>query len=549
MRALTTSVFLVGLLASSVSARIWTDAGGTRTVDAKYLGFEYGQVKLQFSGTGKTVLVPLGALSDKDQRFVNEEITREQASKEAAGGSPDPLTLAIKNDPRNPAHYVARGRARTSKGDYDGATEDFTKAIELDPDDATTYNARGIAHQRKNELIAAAQDFDRAVELDPQYASAYRNRGENLRKLSLDKEQSVPELDAAIEKWQRFWNHARRDNLRRAPWQPVNATKGEVGRQAVLWQMAKIDIEFARRIERDYDRRGNRHTGDSGGTHHRPSCACPACSGANCPHCGSPLCGPENPVPETRAADGNAQAREAGRFAKPSRMQGDTAHLGDLAEEYVKEQRYDRAVAAYDWLLKDDPDNLVYLRDRAATHLLRGGYDSAVRDYDHLSSIRDEPDAALYYNRGCAHLAADRMQKAISDFGKAIVLKPDWTLAYNNRGATYARMGQYDKAIEDFTKAIESDPSNRLAYRNRALAYNKLGQPHKAQADFAVFRRLEKSQRKIRTGIIHPVGRFKKGALNAVSQGHAGPSTERLMTRRNATTRFRSCFDGEKANP
>lgn len=494
MRGLTISLLLLGLLASSVSARIWTDASGTRTVDAKYLGFEYGQVKLQFTGTGKTVLVSLGALSEEDQQFVNEQIAREQADREAAEKPLDPLTLAIRDDSRNPAHYVARGTARTSKGDYGRAIEDFTKAIKLEPSDAFAYNARGIAYQRKNELMAAAQDFDKAIELDPQYASAYRNRGENLRKLSLDKEQCVPELDAAIEKWQRFWNHARKDNLRRAPWQPVNATKGDVGRQAVLWQMAKIDIEFAERIERDYDRRGDHHTGDGGATHHRPSCACPACSVANCPHCGGPLCGPEKPTPETRAADGNSEVQELGRFAKPSGMQGDTAHLGDLAERYIEEQRYDRAVAAYGWLLKDDPDNLVYLRDRAATHLLRGSYDCAVRDYDHLLGIRDEPDAALYYNRGCAHLAADRMREAISDFSKAIVLEPEWTLAYNNRGATYARLGRYDNAIEDFTKAIGSAPSNLLAYRNRALVYKKLGQPHKAQVDFAVFQRLKKAQ-------------------------------------------------------
>jgi tetratricopeptide (TPR) repeat protein len=485
---------LAGLLASGVSARTWTDASGERSVDAAYIGFEYGQVKLQFTRTGKTVLVPLSALSEQDQRFVNEQIAREQADKEAAEGPPDPFTLAIRNDPRNPAHYVARGMARTSNEDYDGAIEDFTKAIKLDPRDATIYNARGIAHQRKNELIAAEREFDKAIELDPQYASAYRNRGENLRKLALDKEQSIPELDAAIEKWQRFWNYARRDNLRRAPWQPLNATRGDVSRRAVLWQMAKIDTEFGNRIERDHDHREDRHTGKGGAANHGPGCTCHACSDAKCPNCGGPLCGHGKPAPDTPTADRDPQAQEVGRFAKPSGLEDDTARLGDLAEQYIEEQRYDRAVAAYDWLLKDDPDNLVYLRDRAATHLLRGGYDRAVRDYDHLLSIRGKPDATLYYNRGCAHLAADRMQEAISDFSKAIILKPDWTLAYNNRGATYARMGEYDEAIKDFTKAIESDPSNRLAYRNRALAYKKLGQPLKAETDFSGFLKLAKEK-------------------------------------------------------
>jgi len=480
MRALTTSLLLIGLLAPNAAARIWTDASGTRKVDARYLGLEYGQVKLQFAETGKTVLVPLVALSEEDQQFVNEQVSREQAEREAEQGPPDPLTLAIREEPTNPGHYITRGRARASKGDYDGAIKDLTKAIELDPRDPTTYNARGIVHQRHNSLIAAGRDFNRAIELDPRYASAYRNRGENMRKLALDKEQSVPELDAAIEKWQRFWNHARSDNLRRAPWQPVIATKGDVSRQAALWQMAKVDTEFANRIERDYEHRGDHQAGDGSGPNHRPGCDCPACSRANCPHCGGPLC----------ATGAQAAGSDLGL---PESAEGDTARLKGLAEDSVEDGRYDQAVAAYDWLLKDDPDNLVCLRDRAATHLLRGGYDYAIRDYDRLLSVRDEPDATLYYNRGCAHLAAGRMQEAIADFSKAIILRKGWTLAHNNRGAAYARISQYDKAIEDFTKAIQSDASNRLAYRNRALAYKKLGQTHKALADFAVFQELEKT--------------------------------------------------------
>lgn len=109
------------------------------------------------------------------------------------------------------------------------------------------------------------------------------------------------------------------------------------------------------------------------------------------------------------------------------------------------------------------------------------------------------------YDQSAAHLAAGRMQGAISDFSKALILKQDWTLAYNNRGATYARLGQYDKAIKDFTSAIESDPSNRLAYRARALAYKNLGQTHKAQADFAVFQELEETTSDRSVAAMRPV--------------------------------------------
>jgi len=467
-------LIFVGLLGANAWARTWTDASGTRKVEANYLGFENGQVKLQFARTGEVCLLPLGTLSEDDQAFVNQQIASAESERERADGPPDPLALAIRKEPANPLHYVVRGRARTMQQDYDGAIRDFTKAIELAPDDATTYNARGVAYQAKHELIAAGRDFDQAIELNSRYASAYRNRGENLRKLALAKEQSVPELDAAIDKWQQLWNHARKGNLKRTPWQPVHVTKGDVSRQAALRQMAKIDLDFAKRLERDYDDRGGGHTGHGSRADHGH-----AHPGTGCPYCGCPTCG------------GGTTAAASG-VDSPNGIAGDAASMAGLAEKCVEERSYDRAVAAYDRLIEDDPANLVYLRDRAATHLLRGGYDRAVRDYDYLLSLRDSPDAALYYNRGCAHLAADRLRDAISDFTKSITLNETWSLAYNNRGATYARMGLYGKAIEDFTEAIKSDSDNRLAYRNRALAYQKLGQPHKAEADFAVFLKLKK---------------------------------------------------------
>jgi len=447
-------------------------------VDAKYLGFEQGKVKLQLGRTGKVLLVPLGALVEEDQKFVKQQTTREEYQQGRVKGSLDPHTQAIINEPTNPLHYASRGRARTAKADYDGAIRDFTKAIEFDPHDAATYNARGLAYQRKGELTAAQQDFSKAIELDPKCAPAYRNRGENLYKLASDEEQTSPELDEAIEKWQEFWNRARKRNLNHTPWQPLPATKGAVSRQAALRQMAKTDIEFAEGLEGDDDDGGDRHASQDSHARqdsrdHRPARSCSVC-----PYCGRP------------GYDAAKPSLERDVHA-PERRESHTATLADLADGYVEEGRYDRAADVYSRLLEDDSDNDMYLRKRAAAHLQQGGYDYAARDYDRLLNIADKPDATLYYNRGCAHLGANRLQEAIEDFTESISLNGTWSFAYNNRGAALARLGRHDKAIENFTKAIEHEPNNRLAYRNRALAYKKLGEPDKAQSDFGAFLELD----------------------------------------------------------
>ena len=250
MRVFTLVLLLVGLLATSASARTWTNSSGGK-VEAEFAGVEGGQVKLQLP-RGKAMLVTLGTLSEEDQQFVKGEIAKLEAAKEAEKGPADRFTQAIAQDPTKAANYVSRGLARTSRNDYDGAIQDFTKAIELDPKDPTAYSGRGLAFQKKKELINAQKDFNEAIRMDPKLASAYRNRGENLRQLALDPKQSVPELDEAIEKWQQYWNYARQGNLKTTPWQPLNATKGDVSRPLALQQMAKFDIEFSEDLERDY---------------------------------------------------------------------------------------------------------------------------------------------------------------------------------------------------------------------------------------------------------------------------------------------------------
>ncbi len=769
MKSWAMSMLVVGLLATVATAREWTDATGKAKIEAEYLGVEGNQAKLKFAD-GQIKMVPLATLSEADKKFVKEQTARDEAAKEAEAAPADRFTQAINQDPTNAELYVNRGMARTNRGEMDDAIKDFSKAIELDPKNAHAYNGRGLALQKKNELVSAQNDFNESIKLDPELPSAYKNRGENLRKLALDPKQHVPELDESIDKWQRLWNLAHKSNTSNTPWQPLHAIKGDVGRPAAMMQMAKIDFEYADRVEHEHHGDWGHSEGGHGGTGgcaHGPGCGCPACSGTACPNCngeGCEKCNSGKPAPplgvypakvkqgETitlvanasqlekgmpadakpaekgqkgksvktkvpliavdfyRDADGNgkfnaekdqylgsdtdgkdgymlkvptaelppgtqsffavgrgaegsgkgasaedmlkgaetlekaaekekqvAQACEAGKeqgLAKEqceslAKDQGDVgktadevaskvgqacpevgkllgqagspmkaaktrlataekkpgeANKGDAenaaekaklaseklaaaaaklreaaeaakaaqtegrpvaataacgaptagfneivaaggagpgsgdgpgpggpgsggddtvvtketvvkeAADCVRDRDYDTAVSHYDDLLVREPENATYLRDRAATHLLRGGYDYAIRDYDRLLKVK-EPDAELYYNRGCAFLAGGKLQEAISDFNKSISLNEVYSLAYNNRGAAYARMADYAKATEDFSKAIEIEPSNHLAYRNRALAYKKLGELQKAEADFAVVVRLEKESK------------------------------------------------------
>ena len=72
---------------------------------------------------------------------------------------------------------------------------------------------------------------------------------------------------------------------------------------------------------------------------------------------------------------------------------------------------------------------------------------------------------------------------AITDFDKAIELKPDYVNAYNNRGTVYGIKGDYNRAIEDYDKAIEIQPDFAEPYCNRGEALLHLNEMEKAKAD------------------------------------------------------------------
>ena len=60
--------------------------------------------------------------------------------------------------------------------------------------------------------------------------------------------------------------------------------------------------------------------------------------------------------------------------------------------------------------------------------------------------------ATEYYNRGVEKSDLKDYTGAITDYNKAIQLKPDYAAAYNNRGAAKSKLEDYRGAIADYNK-------------------------------------------------------------------------------------------------
>ncbi len=121
--------------------------------------------------------------------------------------------------------------------------------------------------------------------------------------------------------------------------------------------------------------------------------------------------------------------------------------------------------------------------DQGITYLQKGKLNKAISEFNKAVELNPEnPD--VYYNRGLAYIKKEQYDLAISDNTKAIELNPMANKAYYNRGLAYHDEGQLDKAFSDYTMAIELNPKDLYSYNNRGNVYRTKGQYDQAISDY-----------------------------------------------------------------
>jgi tetratricopeptide (TPR) repeat protein len=98
-----------------------------------------------------------------------------------------------------------------------------------------------------------------------------------------------------------------------------------------------------------------------------------------------------------------------------------------------------------------------------------------IDNYDMCINLNYKYKSKAYNNRGNAKSKLKDYYGAITDYTKAIELKPDYAIAYFHKGSNKFDLKDYDGAIADFNKAIELDPQFAMSYAMRGVAKNMSG--------------------------------------------------------------------------
>lgn len=178
--------------------------------------------------------------------------------------------------------------------------------------------------------------------------------------------------------------------------------------------------------------------------------------------------------------------------------------LSNRCAAYQTKGALDKAIADCTRAIEHDPASLDALYNRGRARRKKGDLAGAVADYTQgmaLAARSTIVKAKLYNNRGDAFAELGDTDRALSDFGEAIQLDPQYAKALLNRGAVRSRRGELDAAIGDYTQAFRLDSSLSRALAARGNAYLRKKDFERARSDYAEALRIDPADSETRANL------------------------------------------------
>lgn len=187
---------------------------------------------------------------------------------------------------------------------------------------------------------------------------------------------------------------------------------------------------------------------------------------------------------------GRAMGR-SGAFEMAARLYSDAASLEPTFAEAIESHGealdatglHALAIRQYNQARKVRADTRPGAPDRHFVLRQRGHFVAEIMAYDAV--VRSLSKKALpRIARGNAYLAAGQPENALTDYSRALTLKPRSPEITTLKGEALSMLGRHQEAIEAFDVALAARPDDAEALNGRAIARIALGQIDEANADW-----------------------------------------------------------------
>jgi len=161
-------------------------------------------------------------------------------------------------------------------------------------------------------------------------------------------------------------------------------------------------------------------------------------------------------------------------FNRLATEQYDTKAVAGLAETYVAQQQFERAMKILSEEVRKDPKADALRLMMAKTAMQAGNYDQAIGEFQQLLTARPK-NASLAMELGNAYREKGNLPKAIEELQKAVQLNAKDPIAYLALGMAFYSSGNNGEAIKAYRQAMALQPSNPTILNNLAYSLAESG--------------------------------------------------------------------------
>lgn len=169
------------------------------------------------------------------------------------------------------------------------------------------------------------------------------------------------------------------------------------------------------------------------------------------------------PTPQTEETQLDKAIR---RYEQQALLQPDSAKTHtDLGNLYGKKKQWDSAIACYNKAIAIDSEHTQAYLNLARTYFHTGNLAEFVKQMDLALALKSNiASAEDRLNFGNALAQQGELDRAVSCFYKAILLKPQFSEAYHRLVEVLSDLGKHEDAVEFCQKAILSNPQDTETY-------------------------------------------------------------------------------------